>query len=175
VSVADCPSVREYTLSNILQVASERTDLMRTLKSITTLEARQIADSIAAAISGDGGKPITICVVDVFGDPILIERMDGASGRTVTFSTSKARQAAITGRPTAEEQHDRLADGAWEKKSADPRRDANLRTQNPGYVSFGGGAPVIFEGQCAGGVGVSGRRQLEDHALAEVGAAAVQA
>jgi glc operon protein GlcG len=142
---------------------------VRDLKSLTYADARSIVDAILRSAGSDGGKAVTVCVSDVFGEPLIVERTDGASGRTVTFAMAKARQAAITGQATANEAHELSPSGDWVAKAKDThRKDGNLRTNNPGYVSLAGGFPVVTDGLVVGGVGVSGRAQLEDHSIAEV-------
>ncbi|MEI8104441.1 MAG: heme-binding protein [Actinomycetes bacterium] len=143
---------------------------MRELKSLSHVDARRIAEFILASASTDGDRAVTVCVSDVFGDPLLVERTDGASGRTVKFAIAKARQAALTGQATAHEAHTLLPSGEWQEKTGDVhRKDGNLRTDNPTYVSLSGGYPVIVGGLTVGGVGVSGRAQLDDHSLAQDG------
>jgi uncharacterized protein GlcG (DUF336 family) len=41
------------------------------------------------------------------------------------------------------------------------------------FVSYGGGLPLVVDGQVVGGIGVSGGQWSEDGAVADAGAAAV--
>ena len=146
---------------------------MRDLKSLTHADARQIVDLVLASTAGDGGKALTVCVSDVFGEPLILERHDGASGRTVKLAMAKSRQAAVTGQATAHVAYDELPSGEWQLKAVNAhRKDDNLRTENPSYLSLAGGCPVTVDGLTVGGVGVSGRAQLDDHAIGTAAATA---
>ena len=43
------------------------------------------------------------------------------------------------------------------------------------YVTFGGGLPIMADGQCVGGVGVSGGTGEQDTEVAQAGVAALAA
>lgn len=147
---------------------------MRTLKSIQLAEARDVLEvAMRFAIDRSTSKdfsPVSIAIVDVFGDLLAFERQTGASGRTATFALLKARQSALTSKPTVEEAHIQLPDGNWVPgTAANHRFDDNFRLADVNYTSFAGGYPlvVIPGAYTVGGIGVSGRKQLADHALAE--------
>ncbi len=142
---------------------------MRTLRSIEFDEADLLADIAFQMAKSDEGDPVSIVVCDVFGELLVAFRMPGAESRTAHFAAAKARQAALTGIDTVNEAHEWYpADAQWKEKSASGhRRDDNMRVADPAYTSFAGGFTItVLEGDTIGGIGISGRPQLLDHALA---------
>jgi glc operon protein GlcG len=100
----------------------------------------------------------TIAIVDAAGHLLYLERPAGSGVNTVEVATRKARTAALSGRPS----------GAFGQRVRE--RPEFLLT--PEYLGVQGGVPVIFEGECIGGVGVSGISK-GDEVAAEAGAAAL--
>jgi glc operon protein GlcG len=99
----------------------------------------------------------TIAIVDEAGHLLYLERPDRNGVNTVEMATAKARTAALRGRPS----------GAFGERVKE--RPASLMA--PNYLGVEGGIPILFEGECIGGVGVSGIDH-DDEPVAAAGAAA---
>lgn len=54
-----------------------------------------------------------------------------------------------------------------------PEDDRQVMMSQPGFIAASGGAPIMFDGIVAGGIGVSGAGQQEDEYLADYGASLV--
>ena len=102
---------------------------------------------------------VTIAVVDDGGYLVHLDRMDGTRHHTPEFAMLKARTAAIFRAPTKV-----LEDAAKERPG---------RGSLPGILPLQGGLPVLFEGECVGGIGVSGVKSHEDEQIAQAGLAAL--
>ena len=118
-------------------------------RRLTLAGARQM---MAAAISLADAEHITITVaiVDAGGHVVLLERMDGGRFHTVHSSTTKAVCAASNKRPTtskgAQAQSLDISHAIGLALAAGPER----------WTAMEGGYPIIVEGECIGGIGVSG-------------------
>jgi uncharacterized protein GlcG (DUF336 family) len=99
----------------------------------------------------------TVAVVDEAGHLLYLERPDRNGVNTVDMAIAKARTAAFRGRSSR----------AWGERVKE--RPASAAA--PNYLGVPGGIPVLFEGDCIGGVGVSGIGK-DDEPVAEAGAAA---
>jgi glc operon protein GlcG len=100
----------------------------------------------------------TIAIVDDGGAPLYVERMDGPGPLSVEASTGKARTAALT-RQSSKLAEERIGDRVGFLKLVLPLQ---------------GGIPLMFEGECVGGVGISGARTpQEDEEIAVAGASAL--
>ncbi|MDA1184199.1 MAG: heme-binding protein [Acidobacteria bacterium] len=93
---------------------------------------------------------IAVAIVDAGGHAVLVERMDGGRFHTVHSSTTKAVCAASNKRPTtskgAQAQALDTAHAIGLALAAGPER----------WTAMEGGYPIIVEGECIGGIGVSG-------------------
>ena len=96
------------------------------------------------------GIAISVAIVDAGGHAILVERMDGGRFHTVHSSTTKAVCAASNKRPTT-------AKGA-QGQVLDTSHAIGLALAAGAerWTAMEGGYPVIFDGECVGGIGVSG-------------------
>jgi glc operon protein GlcG len=105
------------------------------------------------------GKSAVIAVTDAHGELLAFLRMDGAPLSSIAVACNKAFTAARLRRTTREL-------GARIKE-----RGTDIAFYgDPRYVGFGGGVPVMVDGDCVGGVGVSALSDEEDEALASMGA-----
>jgi glc operon protein GlcG len=111
----------------------------------------------AAKAKGDqiNRKP-TIAIVDEAGHLLYLERPDRNGVNTVEMATAKARTAAFRERPSS----------AFGKRV----RERPESVAAPNYLGVPGGIPIMFEGECIGGIGVSGINH-DDEPVAEAGAA----
>lgn len=118
-------------------------------KRLTLAGARKMAET-AIGLAGEAKLAITVAVADAGGHLLMLERMDGGRFHTVHSSTTKAACAASNKRPTT-------AKGA----AAQPLDTAHaiglaLAAGPERWTAMEGGYPVIVDGECIGGVGVSG-------------------
>ena len=100
----------------------------------------------------------TIAVVDAGGHLLYIERPDSQGANGVEMATLKARTAALRERPSS----------AFAKRVRE--RPGFLMV--PNCLGVQGGVPIIHDGECIGGIGVSGISE-HDEAVAKVGADAL--
>lgn len=107
-----------------------------------------MATAIAAAQKGR--IAIAVAIADAGGHLLLLERMDGGRFHTVHSATVKAVCAASNRRPTG-------AKGA-QAQALDTIHALGLALASgpERWTAMEGGCPVIVEGECIGGVGVSG-------------------
>lgn len=98
----------------------------------------------------------TIAIVDEAGHLLYLERPDCNGVNTVEMAIAKAKTAAFRGRPSS----------AWAKRV----KERPASAMAPNYLGVEGGIPILFEGECLGGVGVSGIDH-DDEPVSEAGAA----
>ena len=107
---------------------------------------------VATAIqhARDAGIAITAAVADGGGHLILLDRMDGGKFHTVHSSTTKAACCASSKRVTTSKgavgQELDVAHALGLALAAGPER----------WTAMEGGAPILVNGECIGGIGVSG-------------------
>lgn len=118
-------------------------------KRLTTEGARKIM-ATAIGMADAAGIAISCAIVDGGGHIILLERMDSGRFHTLHSCTTKAVCAASNRRPTtakgAAGQDLDVAHALGLALAAGPER----------WTAMEGGVPVVVDGQCIGGVGVSG-------------------
>jgi glc operon protein GlcG len=131
---------------------------MRLKSSLTAADAERMLTAARAEATRRGWH-VSIAVVDDGGFLLRLERLDGAGPQTPEVATMKARSAALSRMPTK-----RLEEIAKE-------RTGMLRF--PDRLPIQGGLPIIHEGECVGGIGVSGVQSSEDEAVAAAGTAAL--
>ena len=118
-------------------------------KRLTTAGAKKMLATAIAAAERDG-IAISVAIADAGGHLILLERMDGGRFHTVHSATTKAVCAASNRRPTG-------ARGA-QAQALDTIHAIGLALAagTERWTAMEGGCPVIVEGECIGGIGVSG-------------------
>lgn len=134
---------------------------MNAVRAIAHAQAAAAIDAIRAELDRIG-KSAVIAVVDAHGELVAFLRMDGTQIGSVAIACNKAYTAARLRRTTRElgaRVRERGVDTAWYGDSR--------------YTGFGGGVPVMHDGACIGGIGVSALSDEEDEALASLGAAAI--
>ena len=118
-------------------------------KRLTLAGAKKMMET-ATGMAREAGVAISVAVADAGGHMILLERMDGGRFHTVHSSTTKAACAASNKRPTtakgAAGQTLDTAHAIGLALAAGPER----------WTAMEGGYPVIIDGECIGGIGVSG-------------------
>jgi uncharacterized protein GlcG (DUF336 family) len=129
-------------------------------KRLTLAGAEKIC---ATAIEGatKEGLAISVVVADSGGNVIMSKRMDGGRFHTIHSSTTKAVTASSNKRMTTSQgavgQDLDTSHAIGLALAAGPHR----------WTAMEGGAPVIVDGECIGGVGVSGGNWSADAALAK--------
>lgn len=121
---------------------------------------------IAAAAEAEAlkhGWAVTIAITDEGGHLLSLLRLDGAAPVSAHIGAAKARSAAM-GRRDTKGYEDMINQGRYAFLSA-PAIDGLLE----------GGLPIIKDGHCIGGVGVSGVKSTEDAQIARAGIAALGA
>ena len=128
-------------------------------KRLTHAGAKKIADT-AVAKARQAGIAISVAVADAGGHLIALERMDGGRFHSLHSATTKAVCAASNKRPTS-------SHGA-QGQALDVAHALGLAlAAGPGrWTAMEGGCPVIVDGDCIGGVGVSGGDWATDERIA---------
>ena len=128
-------------------------------KRLTHAGAKKMA-ATAIGMAQDAGIAISVAIADSGGHLVLLERMDGGRFHSVHSATTKAVCSASNRRPTsshgAQGQSLDVAHALGLALAAGPER----------WTAMEGGAPVIVEGECVGGVGVSGGDWATDERIA---------
>src|ERR1700704_986225 len=128
-------------------------------KRLTHDGAKQMMTTAIGA-AREAGIAISVAITDAGGHLILLERMDGGRFHTVHSATTKAVCAASNRRPTspqgAQAQPLDLAHTLGLALAAGPER----------WTAMEGGCPIIVDGECIGGIGVSGGNWETDETIA---------
>jgi uncharacterized protein GlcG (DUF336 family) len=126
-----------------------------------THEGARTMMATAIAKARDAGIAISCAIADAGGHLIVLERMDGGRFHTVHSATTKAVCAASNKRPTS-------AQGA----QAQPLDVAHalglaLAAGAERWTAMEGGFPIVVDGECIGGIGVSGGDWATDERIAQ--------
>lgn len=136
---------------------------MHQITNLGHADARKAIDTIAAELERRG-KAAVVVVADSHGELIALLRADGAPLPSIVIAQNKAWTAARERKPS----------GEIGRKSRDPERGFDMAFfGDPRYIGWGGGLPVVVDGQVVGAVAVSGLSSEEDIELAELGIAAI--
>lgn len=135
--------------------------------SISSIDAAtaQLAISGAAAKAKQLGHAMSIVICDPSGITKATLRMDGASEMTLQIAGDKAYTSVSLGMATH---------ALWDFIKNDPPLLSGLPAQ-PRVVAFGGGYPILEDGQIVGGIGISGGHYSDDMEVARAGLAAIGA
>jgi uncharacterized protein GlcG (DUF336 family) len=127
-----------------------------TVRTITSAFAQELLASAEKKATTDG-KPMVIAIVDREGTLKAFVRMDGAPLLSVEIAQNKAYTAVAFG----------MATHAWFEfiKGDEPLRLGIVHTER--LVTFGGGFPIVVDGEVIGGIGVSGGHYTDDMAVAQ--------
>jgi glc operon protein GlcG len=137
-------------------------------KRLTLQGAKKMMDT-ATEKAQKAGYAVAVAIVDAGGHAVLVQRMDGGRFHTVHSSTTKAVCAASNMRPTT-------AKGAA-AQTLDTMHALGLAlAAGPErWTAMEGGYPIIFDGVCVGGIGVSGATWDLDDQLAREAVEAIGA
>jgi uncharacterized protein GlcG (DUF336 family) len=120
-----------------------------------TLEDCKRISAAAEAEARTNNWNVCIAILDDGGHLLHLARMDGATPANARIAVEKGRTAAETRRSTAN----------WQERIA--KRPEMLRM--PKITPVQGGLPIVVDGTCVGGVGVSGVQSHEDEQIAAAG------
>ena len=137
-------------------------------KRLTNAGAKQMM-SAAIQKAEEFGIPITVAIVDAGGHTMLIERMDGGRFHTVHSSTTKAISAASNRRPTT------IKGAQGQELDTLHAIGLSLAAGSDRWTAMEGGFPIFFDGECVGGIGVSGGDWQQDEDIAQAAVDAVGA
>ena len=130
--------------------------------SISLENARKLA-ALSVTEAGRNGWKMAIAVVDIAGDLVYFEKMDGTQVASVNIAQDKARSSVRFKRPTKAMQ-DILAGGG-----------AGVRfLALQGAVPVEGGLPIVMDGKIVGAIGASGGTSEQDGQAAKAGADSVK-
>jgi uncharacterized protein GlcG (DUF336 family) len=118
---------------------------------------------ISAAAEAEARKNnwiVCIAILDDGGHLLHLARMDGASPFNARTAVAKGKTAAETRRSTL----------VWEERIKAGR---HAMLGMPKITPVQGGLPIVINGTCVGGVGVSGVQSHEDEQIAKAGIAAL--
>jgi uncharacterized protein GlcG (DUF336 family) len=108
----------------------------------------------------EAGIAISVAITDAGGHLVLLERMDGGRFHTVHSCTTKAVCASSNKRVTsargAQAQELDTAHAIGLALAAGPER----------WTAMEGGCPILVDGECIGGIGVSGGDWQTDERIA---------
>jgi uncharacterized protein GlcG (DUF336 family) len=126
------------------------------------LEAAKKAAALAIADARKNNWNMAVAILDIGGELVYFEKMDGTQTGSVRVAIGKGRSAALYKRPTKVWQ-DVVASGG-----------AGLRILGlEGAVPIEGGLPLLVDGKIIGAIGVSGGTSDQDGVVATAGAGAL--
>lgn len=134
---------------------------MSSSPALTHAAALTIVSAIRAELEHTH-QGAAVAVVDAHGELIAFLRTDGCPLPPVTIAQNKAFTAARQRMPSRELGERSRAEEFPLSYFGDPR-----------YVGWGGGLPIVIDGQVVGGLGVSGLPEDEDIRIATLGLAAL--
>ncbi len=131
---------------------------MKTKSCLTLDDCKKIAAACEAEARRNKWD-VVIAILDDGGHLLMLERMDGATPANAEIAVQKGRSAAISRRSTK----------MWE----DRIKDGRVSMLKMPVLPVQGGIPIMHQGECVGGIGVSGVQSHEDEQIAQAGANAL--
>ncbi len=130
-----------------------------------TVEAAKKMGAGAVKKATEMNVPVVFSVVDNGGNLLYLERMDKAFVTSVDIAINKAFTAWALKTPT-----NTMSEAVLPGQSLYGLNTTN----NCRIITFGGGFPIIVDGEIVGAVGVSGGTVEEDMAIAQAGLEALK-
>lgn len=122
-------------------------------------------EAAKAAATSCTDKPIGVAIIDKSGQTKLVYIPDGSSTDNASTAVRKANTALLIGAPSNQ---------LYARATADQVLAAKV-LNNPNYIIWGGGQPIIVNGDVIGAIGVSGGGpEGIDDGCAKAGLAAIQ-
>lgn len=134
---------------------------MYTATHLSHADAARVIDAIRAELEKQG-RGAAIAVADEHGELLAFLRTDGCPLASINNAINKAFTAS-------RERKESAAVGKASREQGFPLTNFG----DPRYIGWGGGVPLIANGQVVGAVGVSGLPEAEDVVLAQIGAAVI--
>lgn len=136
---------------------------MRQLITLSHQDAQRAIEAMRAECE-QRGKGGVLVVTDAHGELIALLRMDGAPFSSIQIAMNKAYTAA----------RERKASYDLGQRARDPERGFPMTNFGElRFTTWGGGLPVVIEGEVVGAVAISGLPEKEDMEIAEIGRQAV--
>lgn len=136
---------------------------MITVQRLDLNDARLMIDA-AKAKATEIGVPMCIAITDDAGNLVAFERMDGGKVTSTTIAIDKSYTASGAKKATHE-----YGDASQPGKPA-----YGIASAIGGRLMVvGGGLPVMVDGHCVGGIGVSSGTPAQDMEVAQAGVDAV--
>jgi len=132
-------------------------------RTIDAGSMRQMIDACVAR-SKDLNKKMCIAITDEAGHLRAFHAMDGAPHLSIEIAQNKAYTATAFGMPTH---------AWWDFIKNDPPLLHGI-THTPRLVVFGGGYPIMENGEMIGAIGVSGGHYSEDMEVARAGLSLIE-
>jgi uncharacterized protein GlcG (DUF336 family) len=130
-----------------------------------TLEGAKLMMEAAEIKARETGVDMDIAIVDAGTNLLCFHRMDGAKITSIDVAISKAFTAAGTRMPTAQ----------YAEVAGPGGKAFGIHVSNRGrFMIFGGGLPVVVDGQTIGGIGCSSGSVEQDTVVAQAGIDALQ-
>ena len=123
-------------------------------REIGYTEARELVCAVADRLEADS-LGAAVAVVDAHGELVALLRTDGCPFPSIKIAIQKAFTAA--------------RDRQESRALGDKARDEDFPLTNfgeVGYVGWGGGVPLVADGEIMGAIGISGLPEEEDMKLA---------
>ncbi len=128
-------------------------------KRLTLAGAKKMMESVTASAE-KAGFAVAAAIVDAGGHAVLVQRMDGGRFHTLHSCTTKAVCAASNKRPTT------MKGAAGQVLDSTRALGLSLAAGPDRWTAMEGGYPIIVDGECIGGIGVSGADWETDERLA---------
>jgi glc operon protein GlcG len=122
---------------------------------LTHEDVRKVMDAALAEARANSWN-VSIAILDDGGHLLGFERMDGATPANAGIAVEKGRTAALS----------RRSSGMWEDLIKGGR---TAMLKMPDILPVQGGMPIMVDGVCIGGVGVSGVQSQQDEQIATAG------
>ena len=137
-------------------------------KRLTHEGAKKMADT-AVAKAREAKIAISVAIADAGGHLVVLERMDGGRFHSLHSATTKAVCSASNMRPTsargAQNQELDVAHAIGLALAAGPDR----------WTAMEGGSPIMVDGECIGGIGISGGDWATDERISREAVEAIGA
>ena len=133
------------------------------MTNLTLQQARTVLDA-ALRKAEELGSPSSVSILDAGREPLAFARQDGALLASPEISQNKAYTAVSMKSKTGD-----LGDFVQPGAPFFGLQNAQARP----FITFGGGVPIVIDGELAGAIGVAGGSAEQDAEVAEAGASAV--
>ncbi len=132
---------------------------MLSIKRLSLADAKILVEG-ARQKSVEIGVPMCIAVADDSGNVIAFDRMDGGKAHSILLAQDKAYTAGAARKATHE----------YNAVNVPGNLTFGIHTEAGGRIStVGGGIPVMVDGECVGGIGLSGGAPQQDMDCAQAG------